>query len=215
MTTLFCAALLGPVTSHASAVFACDADDIVRAILSFADDGYAVSNQIQEAVAMVMYMADNDPRFLTDEQRARVETAREGLPTRRLSLTSVGLELSLPKLFIYCPTALTEAQKLYLANIKLPTGLPVPFQIITPDDGDEGDKGGFVYDHTHPPRTPRRKGPAPGPLSLARAFGPWRSLISRQKPTIQVAYLRSSRHRGCFPGRAKFKRSSRERVCVM
>jgi len=54
------------------------------------------------------------------------------------------LELSLPKLFIYSPAALTEAQKLWLANIKLPGGMPVPFQIITPADGMDGDGGGFV-----------------------------------------------------------------------
>jgi hypothetical protein len=135
-TSLLCAALLGPVQMLVADLFDCSFDDAGKAArenrttlqghsaaqLGYADDGYSIATDLSSSLRMTLFMADNDPLFLTPDQRLRLPGARQKifdkLKTWRTSLSSIGCKFNTTKLFAYCARELTDMEALSLQNIR-------------------------------------------------------------------------------------------------
>ena len=147
LTAYLAAALLAPPQHLVALLFDCGSlqgpsSDHHNTFMAFCDDGHASSTQADTCARMVLFMADNDPKYLTEEQKQRLPQALDAVfskyKTRRTSLCSIGQKLKLSKLCVYSHHIMNAAHRAFFENLEVPSYMgsgTFSFKFIPPSEG--------------------------------------------------------------------------------
>jgi hypothetical protein len=147
LTAYLAASLLAPPQHLVALLFDCGkpqdpASDHHNTFMAFSDDGHASSTKADTCARMVLFMTENDPKYLTEEQKQRLPDALnivfDQYKTRRTSLRSIGQKLKLSKLCVYSHHIMSAAHKAFFENLEVPHylgGGTFSFKIIPPSEG--------------------------------------------------------------------------------